>query len=188
MEADWEVEIGPDAPFIDGAWSGFVDLRSSPSSIGSIQEASGIPGMAATLLLLNTFDSPVWTAKCDVWDAALVDLDEMDAQAGDAQAALACYIDLLAREGNWDGLDAAERFSRSLVQRLRSAVLPCCRIDLVIRRAFVTAERQAFGITVYVTACGRTRELAIQTLGHAIAQFARILLATDSSDSSRQVQ
>jgi hypothetical protein len=30
MEADWEFEVGGDAPVIDALWPGFVDLRLSP--------------------------------------------------------------------------------------------------------------------------------------------------------------
>ena len=31
MEADWELEIGGDAPVIEAHWTGFVDLRADPS-------------------------------------------------------------------------------------------------------------------------------------------------------------
>ena len=30
MEADWEFEVGGDAPVIEALWAGFVDLRSQP--------------------------------------------------------------------------------------------------------------------------------------------------------------
>ena len=38
MEADWEIEIGGDAPVIEAHWFGFVDLRIEPSRANELPE------------------------------------------------------------------------------------------------------------------------------------------------------
>ncbi len=85
MEADWEVEIGGDAPVIEAEWPGFIDLRMQPSRISDIAEATAFLPLADFLSALNQESSQVWTSKCDVWEPDLT--------------ATACYIDLLPRDG-----------------------------------------------------------------------------------------
>ena len=140
MEADWEIEIGGGAPVIDALWPGFVDLRKSPERIGEITEASQFPALAHLLEALNGADSPLWTAKCDIWkpEAAglcipatasmktkgqeLIQSDLASLEAlppGDSLSVLACYIDLLPVESkvfvDWR---QAENFCREWIARL----------------------------------------------------------------------
>jgi hypothetical protein len=46
LEADWEVEIGSEAPVIDACWSGFVDLSSAPERASQLTEAIDFPAIA----------------------------------------------------------------------------------------------------------------------------------------------
>jgi hypothetical protein len=172
MEADWEIEIGPEAPVIEAMWPGFVDLRRAPERIREIEEARRFPPLAEALISLNrpesysdsgigsdaASSSRVWTAKCDLWilDPSLDpwDPDELDAASSESVAALACYIDLLGRDAwvfAW--LDELETWASAIVHRLRQTICRCCRADLVIRRAF-KGDQETLGITVYTTACG----------------------------------
>src|SRR5215469_16195693 len=96
MEADWEVEIGGDAPVIDGAWPGRVALEGYPGRIALISEIRQLPALADVLLRINHPDtSPVWSSKCDLWSVDAFDPDELDAPQDASQTAMACYIDLL---------------------------------------------------------------------------------------------
>jgi hypothetical protein len=138
MEIDWEVEIGGGTPVIEALWPGFVDLRQSPERITEIAEAAAFPALARLLLTLNGSQSPVWTAKCDVWEPETdeaassgevelaqgdhrnsdsVDCLQDDSPVGDR--ALACYVDLLPREGmvfaRWQ---EAENTCRAWVARM----------------------------------------------------------------------
>ena len=165
MEADWEVEIGGSAPVIEADWPGFVDLHSHPESIGEIAEAAMFPALARLLLALNTSESPVWTAKCDLWEPE--------------PAALAAYIDILPREGivfgDWQ---QAEAVCREYVRRLEALALPdCeldCRIDLVIRQANASGAA-GFGITAYLSAKGAAQGEAKTALAAVMAGFADAL-------------
>jgi len=173
MEADWEVEVGGDAPVIDAHSAGFVDLRSEPELAWRLAEAGMLPGLAEALIRLNGEVSPVWTAKCDVWtveDFESFDLDELDALAESGAYGVACYIDLLPRDGErWGDAAAAVRDCKEICARLRGGSLRGCRVDLVVRETLAGSE---LGITAYLTACGGTEEEAKRVLGAAVGEFA----------------
>jgi hypothetical protein len=179
MEADWEFEVGGDAPVIDACWPGFVDLRRAPERAWELAEAAQLPALAATLAKLNAPASPVWTAKCETWprlEEGEFDPDELDAPTGCADAALGCYIDLLpSRSQQWALPEQAEGWCMRLCGLLRSVPLRCCRADLVIRRAFLTPNLISLGVTAYLTSCGASSAEAARTLEAALARFADAL-------------
>jgi hypothetical protein len=176
MEADWELEVGGDAPVIEAQWPGFVDLRRHPERAGQLPESMTLPALAEALEKLNAIASPVWTSKCDVWtvvDFAEFDPDELDAPPGCATHALACYIDLLPQSGGqWDLPDKAVDACKQVCTLLRAVPVRCCRLDLVIRRTFITPDMMDLGITAYLTACGSSQLEAAAALQSALAAFA----------------
>jgi hypothetical protein len=173
MEADWEVEIGADAPAIEAPWTGFVDLRIAPDEARELPECIGLPGLAEVLIRLNAGESPVWTVKCDVWQVAEFDLDELDAPREAAQHALGCYIDLLPRESTeCVNLDKAIQWCRKICARLQTFPLRSSRADLVLRRALQSNERSELGVTAYLTACGKSPREAASKLVSALNALA----------------
>jgi hypothetical protein len=184
MEADWEFELGPDAagiaaPVIDAAWPGLMDLRRSPELARHLPEAAEFPALAEALMRLNSADSPVWSAKCDFWprlEADEFDPDELDAPADCSDHAMGCYIDLLpASGGQWPIPEVIEKSCKRWNGLLRAVPLRCCRVDLVVRRAVLSAERMDFGITAYLTACGASSAEAAGRLQAVLAAFADAL-------------
>jgi hypothetical protein len=180
MEADWEFELGADAaglaaPVIDACWPGLVDLRRSPELARQLPEAAAFPALAEALILLNSADSPVWSCKCDYWprlEAGEFDPDELDAPSGCSDHAMGCYIDLLpASNGQWPAPEAVEKACKRWCGLLRAVPLRCCRVDLVIRRALMSADRLDLGITAYLTACGASSAEAALALQAALAAF-----------------
>ena len=178
MECDWEFEIAPDAPVIDAAWAEYVNLRAHPERTSHLPEARELPALSEALKHLNAPDSPVWTAKCDVWIPDAFDPDELDVPPGQGTEtlacyqAIACYIDLLPASGTWLTMDAIAEWCRGLCAALRTTALRQCRADLVIRRAFLTADRTGLGVTAYLTACGATAADAQESLSAAVNVFA----------------
>jgi hypothetical protein len=199
LEADWEFEVGADAPIIDACWPGFVDLRwtpqSSPDRVAlalSLPETAQLPSLAATLTKLNAEHSPVWTSKCDFWPALQADQfdpDELDAPVGSSAHAVGCYIDLMPRidrqpgidqpraNRQWPSPDAISASCRDLCARLHAVPVRSCRVDLVIRRAQIRPgktdnDRLDLGLTAYFTAAGLTPEQAVLTLEAALGAFA----------------
>lgn len=180
MEADWEIEIAPDAPVIDAHWEGFLDLRIHPHAVAGLPEVQQFPALGDALLRLNgviTKDrskpiaSPFWTAKCDLWTPESVDPYEMEASLIQSSVTRACYIDLVpvsaAAFHSWRTL---EQTAREVVARLRSIALCCCRADLVLRHA-VADRDNGFGVTAYITACGNDFAACNQTLEAALNAF-----------------
>jgi hypothetical protein len=172
MEADWEVEIGGDAPVIQVRWSGFIDLRLSPERAPQLPEAAQLPALADTLIRLNASSSPVWTSKCDVWHPDTFDPDELDAPPGERNCFVACYIDLLPRDHQpWPGHLDAVAACKTLCARLRAVALRRCRVDLIVRRACIAPGPLDLGVTAYFTACGLTPAAAATALASALAAF-----------------
>jgi hypothetical protein len=180
MEADWEFEIAPDAPVIDAAWSGYLDLRAHPDSASHLPEVAGLPALAGVLTSLNAARSSVWTAKCDVWAPDAVDPHELEAVPETAAHALSCYIDMLPSGEAWPTIESAADWCRELCAKLRAETLRQCRADLVIRRAFLSPTQTGLGITAYVTGCGPTPSAAQGVLSLALALFARELTTAAS--------
>jgi hypothetical protein len=177
MEADWEVEIGGQAPIIQAHWAGFIDLRLAPERAQQLPEAAQLPALADTLIRLNASSSPVWTSKCDVWHPDTFDPDELDAPPGQGKCAIACYIDLLPRAGPgsdqpWPDPEHAVVVCKTLCARLRDVALRCCRADLIVRHASIAPGLVDLGVTAYFTACGLTPAAAAGGLASALAVFA----------------
>jgi len=180
MEADWEFELGGEAPVIVASWTGFVDLRRSPERAWDLPEVRLFPGLAEALIKLNSADSPVWTSKCDVWPDLGVDEfdpDELDAQPDCAAHPAGCYIDLLASAELWSDPATATAECKEICGLLRLIPLRCCRADLVIRRALVAVDVTSdpvgrLGFTAYLTSCGNSPAAAMQTLQAALKALA----------------
>ncbi len=170
MQADWEFEAGAGDPIVDAAWTGLVDLRRNPEGIRKIGEAALVPALAPALLRLNSASSPVWTAKCDVWTPEAIDPVELDAPDPQTACALACYIDLLPCDAtDWRTIAGMEAYCRHLCGLLRAIPARCCRADLVVRRAVLSAETESLGITAYLCGCGANSSQAASALSAAIA-------------------
>jgi hypothetical protein len=179
MEADWEFEVGGEAPVIDAHWPGFVDLQRAPEQTHLLPESAEHPGLANALAKLNAADSPVWTSKCDVWpvvDSTEFDVDELDASPDLATHAMACYIDILPESHQrWPSPEMACTACKQIGTVLHALFLRSCRVDLIIRRAVITPDVDDFGITVYLTACGASQEHAARALQDALCVFANAL-------------
>ena len=173
MEADWEVEIGGDAPVLDTCWLGFVDLRLNADAVNSLYEVQQLPNFGQALQILNSVSSPVWTSKCDVWQLSEIDPLEFDLLGEIGLVAFACYIDILNSESQaWLSHEKAVEWSKSLCIRLRSCQLRGCRADLIVRKATCKGISSGFGITAYLSAAGADFSQARQRLSLSLVAFA----------------
>ncbi|MGO9433053.1 MAG: hypothetical protein ACLP00_02025 [Terracidiphilus sp.] len=173
MEADWEIEIGGDAPVIDAYWPGFVDLRRAPEKVCDLPEVLLVPALARALVRLNASESPLFTVKCDVWPVTEIDPFEFDATPESAVHGIGVYIDLLSRDPElWLDCDVWIAWCKRLCAVLQATPLRCCRADIVIRRAIRMPDVNEIGITAYFAACGSTVETARAQLESLLAVFA----------------
>lgn len=186
MECDWEVDIAPDAPVIDAAWDGYIDLRDMPSRIVQIGEIVQLPALRDVLIDLNSHASPVWTAKCDVWVPESFDPDELDASPEAASSGLASYIDLIPVDSQSAlALEAVVDWCKRLCADLKTRSLCRCRVDAVIRRTYLTSDLEGLGVTIYVSACGPSPEEASKAMSCALETLAgSVMIAGASSQQS----
>ena len=183
MEADWEIEIGGDAPVIDACWPGFVDLRSAPEKAFQLMEVIEFPALASALAAFNSHDS-LFTVKCDVWPVNTIDPLELDAPTESAVHALACYIDLLRRDAQlWTDPRVAIGWCKRVCAALQAFSLGCSRVDLVTRSAIGAEGQDTVGVTSYVAACGQTKEAAKAGLGLALKMLAECIQSAESGST-----
>ena len=179
MEADWEFEVGGDGPVIEALWPGFVDLRLSPELANELPEVNELPALGAALFKLNAKASPFWTSKCGVWtlnDPNRFDPDEFDAPKGSTEHTIGFYIDILPKRiEQWDSPDVVAGACRAWCGQFHVVAQRCCRIDLIIRRAFIISGQFDLGVTAYLSACGESEIGAKAVLRKATGQFVDIL-------------
>jgi hypothetical protein len=177
MEADWSVALAPDDPMIIVPWAApaddaprckFLDLRRDPNLIDEMDEARSQPLLRAALLRFNGAQSPLWTAKCDVWRSSVregaqpYDPYEMNADPNETLFGAGSYIDLLPRDGLLaTSFDRQERWIRSMTGKLRSVPVRAARAEFVLRLAEVDGV-PGFGVTWFVEGCGATVRLAAE--------------------------
>jgi hypothetical protein len=180
MEADWEIEIGPHAPVIDVDWADRIDLVREPHRVLGLPEVKLLPLLAPSLIQFNAKGAGWSTSKCDVWDVEQFDRDELNAPL-EAAVAMACYIDIVPDERERVSLERTVDLCRRLCTRLHEVRITCCRVDFVIRRAVracpADAADASVAITVYVTACGKTRPAVETILGESAVALADAVFA-----------
>jgi hypothetical protein len=164
MEADWDVEIGPDSPSIEIPWEGFIDLRNDPNSaVQVIPEADAHPALGDALIRLNSGESALFTSKCDAWQLKHDEIDpyEFSALPEDARSGFASYIDvLLSDQDRFQSFEFHEGFVRRITGELRVIDLAECRVDLVVRAATINSS-SGYGVTLYAAGCGRNPSMAL---------------------------
>jgi hypothetical protein len=183
MEADWSVALAADDPVITVPWASsaddtrkcqFVDLRLGEHLIDEIEEARTRPALRSALLLLNSGNSQLWTAKCDAWSSSAAegaepfDGYEMDAESGETGFGAGSYVDLLPRDFVLlSSLELQERWIRAATQALRVIPANAARVELVLRHAQVEGTR-GFGVTWFVEGCGATALRATEAWARAL--------------------
>lgn len=189
MQADWEIEIGGDAPVIDACWPGLVNLRSHPEGISEVIEVESLPGLAGALMRLNQPAGLFWTAKCDVWALEEFDPDEMDAPHASSTHGMACYIDILpAAPAEWREVPEVLAWCKQVCRALDASPQNACRADMVIRQASVGSGDGVFGVTVYLSACGSSALLAKTNLDAALAVFTDSVTSMPRDQASQKLQ
>lgn len=183
MESDWTVACGADDPWIVVPWASedgsmqYIDLRANPDRVGEIPEAVQYPALLAKLLEWNHFDSPIYTAKSDVWSYTGEEFYAEDLPGfGYAQG---CYVDLVSRELEcFSSFAACEQKLRAWTGVARGIPLENARCEWMLRRARIlpaggegstSSVCDGFAITLYVWGYGATLAAATFSWSDALA-------------------
>ena len=149
MDADWSVELGSHDPALDFPWRSpdgslaYIDLKRHPERVTAIAEAVAYHELAKFLLDVNGAQSPLFSAKCDVWTAD--DLSEAES-IYDAKLKFCSYVDLV-----FTGAAARfsfaqhEQFVKRAARVLNDPVDPCddelsVAAEFVVRRCWYAAN------------------------------------------------
>lgn len=140
MDADWSVELAPDAPVLEFPWTSpepslsYIDLQDEPASVAKIEEAVRYPELAEFLFTINLADSPWLTAKCDVWHQN--DLAEAEAIYG-ASLKMCSYVDLVARDiAARFSFERHETWAKLAAQALSSEHVDGIACEFIVRRCW----------------------------------------------------
>ncbi|MGC9292806.1 MAG: hypothetical protein ACP5EP_08780 [Acidobacteriaceae bacterium] len=185
MDADWSVECGADGPLVVIPWRNatgtlaYIDLRRFPGAICEIPEAVQWPTLAEALLRWNQTESPIFTAKCDVWayPAGLFDAEDLPGFA----FAQGCYIDLVPNAPEiFASFPAAEAQLRRWTGAAHALAGTDARCEWTLRRALLAEAdnlpvpppggtyKEGFATTLYVWGYGPSPETAATAWGRAL--------------------
>jgi hypothetical protein len=199
MEADYAVELGPEAPALElpwedpeGRWS-YVELRSGAGAaepdwernlkrqIDRIPEARQFPALRRFLLAANSPLSRWQTAKCSVWP------DEANPGENAYQAGFthSCYIDLVLAEPSAElrgDLEAHQALAKEMAQKLGGDESLEAVAEIVVRRCYFHCEGNAeesdagYCLTLFLVGYGTSPAKAAECLAGAMGLAAECLV------------
>lgn len=193
MLMEWSTATAPDDPVLVVPWHApdgsvqWVDLREDDFALDEVREADEYPALLAALRALNSSRSPVFTAKCDVWamenEELVATRDDLLLEPEQAEAGLACYIDLLWRDR---GIFASRHRTEQVLHRLERLIeeLPgsLSKAEAVVRPAVVDldgAVREGYCLSLYVKGVGVDASEAEERWSAALRDIAGLFRSSE---------
>ena len=157
----------------------YVDVCEDPTRVEEIPEAVHYPCIANAIRRWNSRESPLFTAKCDIWSYSPDMFDAEDLP--DFTHAQASYIDLLIRNkkkfSSFADMEARLRTWSTLAEQLS---MPACRCEWTLRPARILSDNRhtdGFATTLYVWGYGNSSEAALGTWASAVQALIPPVLA-----------
>ena len=203
MDADYEVELGPEAPALEIPWEdpegrwNYVDLRAEAGAAGPdwernlkrtvdrIPETRQFPPLRRFLLAVHSPESAWQTANCSVWPEA--------ADAGNpynAAFAHSSYLDLMLASqfaALRAELELHQRLAKELAAMLAADAGIEAQAEVVVRRCYfhrgaITAESDAgYCLTLFLVGYGASAAKAAESLQRAMALATEALVKLQPS-------
>ena len=193
MLAEWSAECSDDDPVLVVPWrdpysnAAFVDLRSRPYDFDHIPEAEQYAPLMHALRVLNGPRSPVFTAKCDVWNTSPEELQLLREDLFDessANAGISSYVDILWRDRSIFGsFPRHEQILTRLVRLASSLEYPSSVLECVLRPAVIDfgSPQEGHAVTLYVKSLGQDEEAALDEWGKSLIAAIALLRRSDFS-------
>ena len=176
-------ELDPDDPKLEMPWASpadpslrFVDLKRFPARLADLPECRTYPALARLLGEVNRADSPLASAKCDVWVTR--ELAEDEALDFRMPVKVGSYVDLLL-EGTAlpRSLQAHLKVAEALRASLRSVGIQA-QMEIAVREClFHALQNWGYSLTVFLHAYGESEVeaekewvRALGALGQALAE------------------
>jgi hypothetical protein len=188
MQAEYEVELGPDAPALEVPWRSpdgavrYFDLRARPELLLEISEAASNPELARFLSAINSVRSHFQSAKCGSWLSN--EITEAEA-IFEAKWKFASYVDLISANAAAQSDFAVHRTTASkLAQLLGKAPEVSAAAEFIVRRCYFhrTADMdtsdEGYCLTFYLSGYGddedqarRRWAIGLELVQHALVQL-----------------
>jgi hypothetical protein len=192
MLAEWSAECSAEDPVLVVPWkdpdgsAAFVDLRANPYDFDAIPEAEQYPPLMQALRALNATRSPFFTAKCDAWPLEADELEQLqlnfDAEAAEAPAGFASYVDLVARERSlFTSFHRHEQILRRLTRLAAPLDHPAAALDCVLRPALLDLDgpQQGYAFSLYVKVLGVDTQAALTEWAAALDAVVALVRSKD---------
>ncbi len=144
MDVDWSVELGADDPTLAVPWQSedgtlrYYDLRSQPELLLYVDEAARHRELGEFLNAVNSGNSRLQSAKCDVWVSR--ELNEAEGIYG-AACKFCSYVDLIfADYAPRMDFPQHEQFAKKLATLLKRAPQISAAAEFIVRRAHYDGE------------------------------------------------
>jgi hypothetical protein len=193
MDADYGVELGPEAPALEIPWIDleggrqYVDLRTSDAiehDIELISEVHDLPALRRFIVELNSQRSMWQTAKCDVWS----ETDCLGGNPYDREFLRGCYVDVALAEAETEPRESLEfhrRYAQQFARLMEENDAIEASTEIVVRRCYFhisaggsTLEESDAGycLTVFITGYGASAEEAANQWDRALEFAAECFL------------
>ena len=191
MQADFAVELGAEDETLEIPWAAegggprYYDLKRHPELLSNLEEAVRAPELGEFLSKVNSLQSPLETAKCDVWSSTEINPEE---EIFEATHKFGSYVDLFfSDEPKRFSFPEHEHLAKRLIQLLQRAPEMPAAAEFLIRRCYFHEPeevpgqeeiRDGFYITFYLFGFGndelRSRQnwaIGLKLIGNAIRQM-----------------
>jgi len=191
VQADFAVELGADDETLEMPWAAegggprYYDLKRHPELLSNLEEAVRAPELGEFLSKVNSLQSPLETAKCDVWSSTEINPEE---EIFEATHKFGSYVDLFfSDEPKRFSFPEHEHLAKRLIQLLQRAPEMPAAAEFLIRRCYFHEPeevpgqeeiRDGFYITFYLFGFGndelRSRQnwaIGLKLIGNAIRQM-----------------
>ena len=191
MQADFAVELGADDETLEMPWAAeqggprYYDLKRHPELLSNLEEAVRAPELGEFLSKVNSLQSPLETAKCDVWSSTEINPEE---EIFEATHKFGSYVDLFfSDEPKRFSFPEHEQLANRLSNLLQRAPEMAAAAEFLIRRCYYHQPeevpgqeeiRDGFYITFYLFGFAkdelRSRQnwaIGLRLIGNAIRQM-----------------
>jgi len=191
VQADFAVELGAEDETLEIPWAAegggprYYDLKRHPELLSNLEEAVRAPELGEFLSKVNSLQSPLETAKCDVWSSTEINPEE---EIFEATHKFGSYVDLFfSDEPKRFSFPEHEHLAKRLIQLLQRAPEMPAAAEFLIRRCYFHEPeevpgqeeiRDGFYITFYLFGFGndelRSRQnwaIGLKLTGNAIRQM-----------------
>lgn len=149
MQADFAVELGPDDETLEMPWAAegggprYHDLKRHPELLSKLEEVVRVPELGEFLSKVNSPQSPLESAKCDIWSSTEINPEE---EIFEATHKFGSYVDLFfSDEAKRFSFPQHEQLAMQLTKLLQRAPDMPAGAEFLIRRCYYCEQEEVAG-------------------------------------------